>query len=353
MRFWSSIRTVVGVGALGGIAAIACSSSSNPAPGTGDGGVLGSGDAGMGGGTTDSGGGGGTVTDAGPPCSPKASCTAADKTCMGLVDNTGQTKFGLRMTELDLTSPTALTTGIVKNIAGGAVGLNIASCNLSGSATFSWLLQFDTAAMTLKTGGAKPVADPTQGYSFDTETLNGVNIAPVTFNNITPDSSGSFSVTMGTDLAIPIVLTAAGTSSIVLPLHQARIVNGTLSSNHNCIGAYNAAGLDPTSSCNPDGTHPQFISAASLDGYMTLEEADQIMITAANESLCVLLSGNATMYGATQDGGPAQVCKRDSGGKILYQGHWCASTNSAATTTCADAEQLKGTFSAGSVKILN
>ncbi len=41
------------------------------------------------------------------------------------------------------------------------------ACNLDGSGTFSWLLQFDTTAGTLKTGGARPVAEPTTGYSFE------------------------------------------------------------------------------------------------------------------------------------------------------------------------------------------
>jgi hypothetical protein len=270
------------------------------------------------------------------------------------VSNKGQTKFGLRMSELDVTSPTALTTGIVKNIVGGAVGLDLASCNLSGSATFSWLLQFDTTANTLKTGGAKPVTDPTQGYSFDMETVNGIAVAPVTFPGITVAADGSFSVTTGADLVIPIFLNAQGTSSVLLPIHQGRLTMGKLSSDNDCIGTYNAQGLDPANSCNPDSTHPQFNAGASLDGYITLEEADGVIITAANESLCVLLSGNSTMYGTpSADAGGANVCKRDANGKIVYQGHWCASTNMAATSTCADAEQLKGNFSASSVKINN
>jgi hypothetical protein len=258
------------------------------------------------------------------------------------------------MSELDLTSPTALTTGIVGNIFSGAVAPALASCNLMGTGTFSWLLQFDTQAMTLKTGGAKPVTDPTQGYSFDTETLNGLNITPITYDGIAPDPGGNFSVTSGMDVVIPVFLNAAGTSVIVLPLHKTRILNANLSSDHDCIGTYNAGGLDPQNSCNPDSTHPQFIDAASLDGYISLEEADQIMISSVNASLCALLTGNVSQYGmVSDDAGGANVCKRGVDGKIVYQGKWCGATNMPADMNCADAEQLKGTFAASSVKILN
>jgi hypothetical protein len=274
---------------------------------------------------------------------------------LGLVSNLGQTKFGLRMSELDLTSPPALATGIVTNIVASSMALDIPSCSLTGSGTFSWLLQLDTQAMTLKTGAARPVTDPTQGYAFDDEMISGFHVQPVTFANVAPDTAGQFSVTQGADLVIPIFLNNAGTSLfLLLPLHQARFTAGQLSSNNDCIGTYNAAGLQPANSCEPDSTHPQFIDGGSLDGYITLEEADQIIITAINESLCVLLAGNSTIYGVTSaDAGGATVCARGSNGNILYQGSWCAETNTAATLTCADAVQLKGNFAASSIKILN
>ena len=273
------------------------------------------------------------------------------------MSNAGQTKFGLRMSELDVTSPMALTTGIVKNIVGGAVGLDLASCNLSGSATFSWLLQFDTTAMTLKTGGAKPVTDATKGYAFDDEMImqagTNFHVQPITVMGVSPDATGAFTITAGQDLIVPIFLNATGTSVVLLPLHQARIKMGTLSSNNNCIGTYNAAGLDPANSCAPDATHPQFIDGGKLDGYITLEEADTVIVSAISQSLCVLLSGNASMYGMTQPGSSVEVCKRDANKTIVYQGAWCSTTNMAATATCADAEPFAGDFAASSVLINN
>lgn len=333
MRFSKLMLGLVGVGAMTAAGAMGCSSS------TSGGGTAGN--------TTTA------TTGTSSGCAPKAACTAADKTCMGLVDNTGKTQFGLRMAELDVTSPTALTSGIVKTTVAGNVTPNNKSCNLDGAATFSWLIQFDTTAQTIKTGGAKPVSDPTMGYSFDDEmiTQGGTtfHVQPITITGVAPDASGNFSVTTGQDLIVPIFLNDTGSSVVLLPLHQARLTMGTLSSNNNCIGTYNAAGLDPANSCQPDDDHPQFISGGKLDGYITLEEADTVVISAISQTLCVLLSGNASMYGTTPSGSSTAVCKRDSNNKILYQGGWCSTTNSAGG--CADAEQLAGNFAASSVKI--
>jgi hypothetical protein len=270
---------------------------------------------------------------------------------VGLTSNASQTQFGLRIEELDLTAPMALSTGIVGNIVGGSAALDLASCNQSGTGTMSWLLQFDTAAQTLQTGGAKPVSDPTQGYSFDTETISGINIAPVTFPGVTPGASGAFSTSAGQSLNLPIFLNATGTSVLILPFHELTL-SGTLSSSNDCIGSYNAAGLDPANSCNPDSTHPLFNDGGQLSAYISLEEADSVIITAANESLCVLLSGNATMYGTpSAAAGGANVCKRDSNGNILYQGDWCSTTNAAAASGCSDAVSVAGHFAAGSIAI--
>jgi hypothetical protein len=287
-------------------------------------------------------------------CTLPASCAAADKTCIGLVNNQGLTTFGLRMSELRLTSPTSLgTIPIANNVA-----THVPSCNLTGGALLSWLLQFDTQAKTLKTGGAKPVADPTQGYSFDSETLLGTAfaIAPATFNDVVPDSQGKFSVASGSgvDLVVPIFGDSGGLNAVLLPMHQVRFSSAALSSNNDCIGAYNGAGLDPGNACGPDDTNPQFLGQANVDGYITLEEADQVAVVSSNASLCVVLSGDSSMYGTPSPGpGHYASCTRDTGGKIVYQGGWCAATNAAATVTCADAVQVKGTFAASSVKILN
>src|SRR5262249_33655849 len=115
------------------------------------------------------------------PCCPDTSCEAEDKSCLGLVDNAGRAQFGLRMSQLRVTAPAALSKGLVSTMIDGAVTPSNSDCHLEGSGTFNGLLQFDTAAHTLKMGGAKPVADVTAGYSFVDETVNGLLVQPTTY----------------------------------------------------------------------------------------------------------------------------------------------------------------------------
>jgi hypothetical protein len=264
------------------------------------------------------------------------------------------------MAELDLTAPAALTTGIVKTTVQGNVTPNDKPCNLDGAATFSWLMEFDTTAGTLKTGGAKPVTDPTMGYAFDDEMITQgpttFHITPITYN-VKPDATGKFSVTTGQNLIVPIFLNATGSSVVLLPLRQARLTMGTLSASQNCIGSYNASTLDPANSCQPQTGMPQFTDGASLDGYITLKDSDTVIVSALNESLCVLLSGDATTYGMTNAAG-VTVCKTDANGNPTFQGNWCDGgttppTNTAATATCADSVSLGANFAASSVLITN
>jgi len=251
------------------------------------------------------------------------------------------------MSELTLAAPTALKTGIVAGILGGAVAPANPGCNLIGVATFNWLLQFDTAAAALKTGGAKPVADANSGYAFVDEMVQGKHIQPVTFGGVTPGANGSFSVAQGLDLIMPIYLDAAGTSVLILPLKGARFTMGTLSASHNCIGHYNGEGLEPANSCLPDATNHAFITGAKLGGMITLEDADTITINSLAQSLCVLLSQNTAMYGEKNALG-VTVCKRTNG-VINFQGDTC----SMAGSTCKDAVVLSGDFAASSIQINN
>jgi hypothetical protein len=277
-----------------------------------------------------------------------------DKDCIGLAENSASTKFGLRMSNLTLTAPSGLTQGVVTTVLSSAIYANDPACNEPGVATFNWLLQFDTVAATLKTGGAKPVLDPAQGYAFDDEILAGTQVAPVTLP-LFLDAAGIFSVTAGQAVNMPIFLDAMGKSAMVLPLSQAVFTKGELSADRNCIGHFNAAGLDPNNSCAPDATHPLFIDGASLEAMIFLEAADKVVIQALGETLCVLLSSNPSMYGAPGTGMfvGSTVCKRDPTNHIVYKGGWCSVTNQPATPSCADAEHLTGTFAASSVLITN
>jgi hypothetical protein len=133
-----------------------------------------------------------------------------------------------------------------------------------------------------------------------------------------------------------------------LPIRQARFVNITASGNHDCIGEYNAAGLDPASGCVADAQHPGYFPDAQVAGFINLEQADTIPITKLGETLCVLLSGDATAYG--NGASPISRCKRVNG-QIVFPGDWCTATNQAASAQCKDAVYFAGAFAASGVII--
>lgn len=316
-----------------------------------------SGTTGGGGDATSSSSGTTTTTDPPPPCALPSDCPAADPACVGLVDNSGKSKFGLRMAQLTFTQPASLTTGIFSTLIAGNVTDHLPKCRLTGAGTFSVLLDFDAAAGTMRLGGAKPVTDPTQGYAFEDEMIvqggKSLHVQPVTYAGVVPDADGKLSATAGLDVVLPMFLDAGATQVMLFPFRQLRIVNSTLSASHNCIGSYNAEGLLPENSCLPDDKHALFISGGSLDAHLSLEDADTIPFSFLGESLCVLLSGDPATYGYKPVGSSTTLCKRDASNNILFKGNWCTLTNDAATAGCADAMHVSAQYAASSVKITN
>lgn len=274
-------------------------------------------------------------------------CAQTDQACAGggcvaLTDNSGKTSFGLRMSQLTVTKPAALTTAIVDNIVGGGVRMNLESCRLTGLGTFNWLLQFDTTAGMVKTGGALPRTDPRAGYCFINSTIGMTPIAPV--NVAYTMDAGAMTAEVG-DIQVPIYTDLAATEApILLPLKGARVSQLGLSADNNCVGTYNAEGLLPSDRCLPDSDHPAFVDGATLEGYIILEDADQVLVEDINQTLCVLLGGTAS-----GDGGSPNRCKRDAMGAIELQGDFCSTTLSAGG--CADAFTLGATFAASAVEI--
>ena len=305
----------------------------------------GGGDGQGGSGATGATGGGGTGGGTGGsenPCDPACDANAGIKSdCIAIVDNTDQESFGLRMSQLTLAKPAALTNAVVAGLIESGVTMNLKDCNLTGDGTFSWLMQFDTAGGKLKTGGAKPVADPTMGYCFVNETLGTTPVAPITVD-ATLDADGKFSVMTGGDVVVPIFL-GSETDYVLLPLRDAKLINVTVSADHNCIGKYNADKLLPADSCEPTAEVPRYTNAGTLDAYITLADADDVPISSLGQSLCVLLTGDPG------DGGNPKKCSRDAMGKIVAKGDWCAATNTAGG--CQDSLQVAGSFAASAVQI--
>jgi hypothetical protein len=254
------------------------------------------------------------------------------------------------MADLSLTAPPALTKGLVKGVIANSVTPAEPACNLNGGGTFSWLLSFDTVAGTVKTGGAKPAANPALGYSFVDQNYPAIggmiHVSPTTLT--APIDAACSGNSSAGNLNLPIYLDQAATAVIILPLQQARFVNYTVSGNHDCIGKYNAAGLDPAGGCLADNATPAFFPDAQFVGMVNLEQADTIPINALGQSLCVVLSGDAATYG--NGASPMAQCKR-SNGKIVFQGDWCTATNQAASALCQDALYIAGGFAASGVII--
>jgi uncharacterized membrane protein YgcG len=278
-------------------------------------------------------------------CAPTdPSCPALGVECLALYDYSGQPSFTLRMAQLSITRPAVLMTDVLYSIIGDGVNVNLPTCNVSGKGTFCWLMQFDTERGTLLTGGAKPKADPTAGYCFERDQAN--SIAPIEVAApIAAD--GSFTAAPIDFLSIPIYLDMTATGLVRLPLHDVRI-GGTVSADQNCIGGFNADGLEPVNNCKPDlGLGIEyFLNGATLEGYILLEDADQVVVEVINQSLCVLLSGDPATYG---DGGDPMRCRRDAGDRIVLTGDWCSTSNSAGG--CQDSMRLTAGIAASAVAL--
>lgn len=280
------------------------------------------------------------------PCSPADPvCNQVKSDCISLADNAAGGSFALRMSQLAITAPAVLGTGAVGGLVSNGVLMDLPQCNLAGGGDFSWILSFDTGAGTMTTGGSKPVADPTAGFCLLDATLDTTPVKPVTV--MAKPTNGEFAADVG-DLVVPIFLDDTGSSFVLMPLKSTKI-SGKLSADNNCIGKYNADTLDPKLNCTPDTGEFAFTNGGSLEGHILLEDADKIEVSSLMQSLCVLLSGNAAMYG---DGGTPAKCKRDPATmEILYKGDWCDSTNAAADATCADAQKMKADYAASGVKL--
>ncbi len=307
---------------------------------------------GCGGGTGGS-GGGGTTSGSNEPCDPanNPTCTPAKQVqsdCVALTDYSKSETPTLRMAQLNITAPTSLSSPLVEKIVSNGVTMNLPDCNIGSTAAssqngnFNWLLQFDLTHGKLKTGGAKPVADPTKGYAFASGkiTQNGqdFDVAPVELDlTLTNNADGSigFDVTGGLDLSVPIYQDKAAKTAIILPLHNAQVTKGKISADHNCIGAYDSKDLTPQNNCT---SNLPYLPAATLSGYITLEEADKVDVPTAGTTLCAIIAGMAAM----------PKCPRTAG-KITFKGDFCSTTMKPGG--CQDAVQLTGEFAASAVKV--
>lgn len=272
-------------------------------------------------------------------CMPGPACLAAGSVCLAHVDQQASPTPGFRMSQLTFDQPNAFSLNVVADVLQTGAWPADLACHLSGNGGISWLLRFDLVAGTLTTGGSLPAAAPAGPYSFvDAVTTSGPLDAACVFD------AGPI------DLLLPIFLPVEPPEPLVLPF-RGLTLHGQLSPRRDCIGRYNADTLDPGLDCKIDGTHPAFRDGGSFEAYFHLEDADLVPVPMLSMSLCVLLAPDTQAYGASGPQG-LTVCKRDSSGKILFQGDWCSGTSAPASGGCADAVRVRGRFAAQAVQIL-
>jgi hypothetical protein len=279
-------------------------------------------------------------------CAPSPGCTidegrcGSKSTCLPLGDNKGKGVFDLRIRRLNIAVPAALSSPFVQNtIVNSGIELAQPACAENGKGLFTWLLRVDKGTNTLVTGGAPPATDPVgQGFCFANFEISGTKVQPISTKiEFTGDT---FKTLDRQNVNIPIFLSEQLASAIILPIRDVRVEGVTVSAEGNCIGAFNAAALDPT--CVEDrDLCPKWSTAGSLGGFITLEEADRVKIRDLNnKSLCAFLATD-----------PGLVCARDSAGKVVYRGDYCSTDKTAGS--CQDSVWLAATFAASAAKVFD
>ncbi len=273
-------------------------------------------------------------------CAFLPSCGDAN-TCLPLARNQGRTAMDFRMRQLSVVAPRALREGPMQAaLIQSRVDLDWRQCGETGTGLWNWLLRVDRETGALTFGGAPPADPVADGYCFARmRTPQGASVssarAPITW------SGTAFATTAPMDLRLPVFHTSDPRSAQVLSIHDARLADVSLST-EDCIGSLDRAALDST--CAARSGRDKWRSGGALAGYMTLEEADQIVLAdLSDESLCVVLLGSGARDATTHR------CTRDAAGKVPALGDYCSLTKAAGG--CRDSMWFAATFAASAVRI--
>lgn len=293
---------------------------------------------------------------------PGDQCAFKSSPCLAVADNTGSAKADFRISQLIVKAPASLAQTFVQKVV---INQNMrlpydqSTCQVYGTGQFSWLFSVDSSG-TLTTGGGAPIPDQAaaQGgtcFIHFTDKTSNVEVQPVQVP-LTIGDDGSFDSPLIPDIRVPIFLDPQGTSVVLLPLHQVSVQSlpgggviddtGKGTKVGNCIGKYRSD-LDPDLSCIPEDSFTYFENGAALSGFIKVDESDEVFVKDLSETLCVLLSGDATTYG---DGvSQNQHCKKDGNGQIVVRGDWDSASNTAKDG--GDAFRLQAEFAASAIKI--
>jgi hypothetical protein len=296
------------------------------------------------------GGSGGSAPVPPADCGEQMSCPLGQE-CLATFANHGAPQFGLRVSELAVQEPATFAQGAVPVLLDALFGPNLPECSGLGGGDTSWLLSFDLAQNTLTMGGGASVAAPTDPYAFITASvsqgLQTYPVAPLTFDLVA--SAGGLGTTNAQDFYLPMFIPDNDTSTSVLPFHSLVASNIVVSSSHDCIGSYDPAIFSPQADCKPTAPNSRYLHGGHLEGYLVLEETEGVPVALLDQTLCVLVTGNADVFSDHMS--PIEHCARTSDGIIAFHGDWCAATNAPATATCFDAVHFAADFAASAVPI--
>ncbi|MBE7480842.1 MAG: hypothetical protein HS104_12780 [Polyangiaceae bacterium] len=310
-------------------------------------------------GSSSSGGSGGGGTGGGSSaCTPtNAACYAsgpdgAGNACLAKADFSGDAVTQLRMTSHQVESPAPLAAPFVQDsIITEKSTLFEPDCNLNGKGQFNFLMQIDTGKKELTLGGGVPQAlvggalDGTCWAEF-TDPTSGLQVKQ--YSTPYTESAGELQATFDS-FVMPIYLEdkADAESAVLVPLHQMTF-KAKLSADKNCVGRYAPENLDKGLSCQPTGDGMfAWEAGGSYEGYITVEEADKVMVVSLGQTLCVVLTGDPKKWKGT-----ASDCKTSTGFTdtgALPKGDWCSTTNSAGG--CQDSWKLVIDFAAQAIKV--
>lgn len=272
-------------------------------------------------------------------CSIDQAKCGSSSTCLPLGDNKGKSVQDFRIRRLVIAAPDSLAAiDFQTKVTTPTMDLKTAECGERGADGWSWLLRVDRTKRLLTTGGAPPSTDPFKlGYCFFNSDTAGKKLAPATQLPIRLDEkAGTFSSGAADKLLMPIFVGGDPNALLVLPISDFAVRNVKISGDDNCIGALNPKALD--GACKEDPTScSKWRTAGSMAGYISLEDADGIDVSAFNQTLCAVLTKHK-----------GAKCPRE-GGKITLKGDYCGKTRKACD--CQDSFWVAATFAASAVRI--
>lgn len=273
--------------------------------------------------------------------------------CLAKADFSGSDKTRLRVTQHDVAKPDTLAAPYVQDaIITKKSALDQAACFQYGLAQYNLLMEIDTAQKSVTLGGGVPqalIGDPKDGtcWADFVDPSSNLEVKPVTAS-YTETADGSIEAKLAS-FVMPIYLEDKTNSDsyVLVPLHDMTF-SAKLSSDKNCVGRYAHETLDfGASLCKPGQDQFAWENAGRYEGYITVEEADDVMVVSLGQTLCVVLSGDPSKWKGTNLDCKTSTGFQTTGG--LPKGDYCSTTGTAGG--CQDSWYLSIDFAAHAIPI--